>query len=448
MKNDTRLAWCLSAVVVLCLASPRLGMAQPPGPPPPPPPPLPGGPLFLPGPVKVFIDCSAYRECDFEYFRTTLTFVDHVRDREVADVHVLITGQNTGAGSSLATLTFFGRGPFNGVRDVLTYAPPPNAAGDVVRAGLVRVLKVGLTRYVSHSPAGEHLQISVAGTGAPSTQKRQHDPWNYWVLRLSVNGNLGGESLSKNSSYRGNASATRTTDAWKISFGTSASYRENTYDFGDGEIYKSVSRNSGVNALAVKSLSPHWSIGGRASLNSSTYLNQRRSLHVAPALEYNVFPYGESTRRLLTAQYTIGMTSYRYRETTLYDKDAENVGVHSLALGVSARQPWGQVNASVDMSQYLSMMSRYRVESWGGVNLKVGKGLSLNVGGGASWIRDQIYLPRGAATRDEVLVRQRQLATSYNYSVYFGLSYTFGSIYNNIVNPRFGGGGGMSVMYY
>lgn len=447
MKNDTGRAWCLSAMAVLLLMVPRLGLAQPP--PPPPPPPNTVGTLSLPGPVKVFIDCSGYWDCDSEYFRTTLTFVDHVRDREVADVHVLITGQSTGAGSSQATLTFFGRGPFNGVRDVLIYTPPPNAANDVVRAGLVRVLKVGLTRYVSHSSAGEQLVVSVTGAGAPPSQQRKHDPWNYWVLRLAVNGNLSGESLSKSSSYRGNASAIRTTDAWKISFSTSASYRESAYDFGDGDTYKSISRNAGANALVVKSLTPHWSIGGRASLNSSTYLNQRRTLHVAPAVEYNVFPYDESTRRLLTAQYTIGMTSYRYRETTLYDKDAENVGVHTLVLGVSARQPWGQVNASVDMSQYLSFMDRYRVESWGGVNLKVGKGLSLNVGGGASWIRDQIYLPKGAATRDEVLVRQRQLATSYDYSVYFGLSYTFGSIYNNIVNPRFGSGsGGMTVMYY
>jgi hypothetical protein len=122
------------------------------------------------------------------------------------------------------------------------------------------------------------------------------------------------------------------------------------------------------------------------------------------------------------------------------------VGLHTLALGVSARQPWGQVNVSVDLSQYFTLESKYRAESWGSVNLKVGKGLSLRVGGGGSFIRDQISLPKGEATRDEVLVRQRQLATSYDYSVFFGLSYTFGSIYNNIVNPRFGNGSG--GMYY
>jgi len=36
-------------------------------------------------------------------------------------------------------------------------------------------------------------------------------------------------------------------------------------------------------------------------------------------------------------------------------------------------------------------------------------------------------------------VRQRQLRTSYRYYLAVGISYTFGSIYNNVVNPRFSG---------
>ena len=274
------------------------------GSPPPPPNPV-TGPLALPAPVKVFIDCSGYWDCDSEDFRTTLTFVDHVRDRQVADVHILITGQTTGSGGTEATLTFFGRGPFNGVNDVLTYPSPPNAASDVVRAGLVKALKLGLTRYVSHSPAAKNLQINVAAAAQTAAQAPTKDPWNHWVMRLSVNGNLGGESLAKNSSYYGDASANRTTDAWKINCSASASYRQSRYDFGDGEIYNTISRSTGISTLAVRSLGPHWSFGGRASLSSSTYSNLSSSVNVAPAIEYDVFPYTESTRRLLTLHYSV-----------------------------------------------------------------------------------------------------------------------------------------------
>jgi hypothetical protein len=55
------------------------------------------------------------------------------------------------------------------------------------------------------------------------------------------------------------------------------------------------------------------------------------------------------------------------------------------------------------------------------------------------YIRDQIGLRREEATSEEGLVNQRQLATSYRYFIFFGVSYTFGSIFSPIVNPRFGG---------
>jgi len=45
----------------------------------------------------------------------------------------------------------------------------------------------------------------------------------------------------------------------------------------------------------------------------------------------------------------------------------------------------------------------------------------------------------GSATEEEILLEQRQLATQYDYFLSLGLRYTFGSIYSNVVNPRFGG---------
>jgi hypothetical protein len=80
-----------------------------------------------------------------------------------------------------------------------------------------------------------------------------------------------------------------------------------------------------------------------------------------------------------------------------------------------------------------------------GLNLRLFRGLSLNVNGFYSRIHDQLNLPRGEATDDEILLRRIQLATDYQYFTSFGITYTFGSIYSNIVNPRMQGstGGGM-----
>jgi hypothetical protein len=75
-------------------------------------------------------------------------------------------------------------------------------------------------------------------------------------------------------------------------------------------------------------------------------------------------------------------------------------------------------------------------------DVRLFRGLSLNLFGYVSLLRDQLYPAKGGATDEEVLLRRRQLATSYQYFVGAGMSYTFGSIFSNVVNPRFGSAAG------
>jgi hypothetical protein len=70
------------------------------------------------------------------------------------------------------------------------------------------------------------------------------------------------------------------------------------------------------------------------------------------------------------------------------------------------------------------------------VYLRIVKGLSLRFSSGFELIHDQLYLAKGDASLEELLLQQRQLATTYEFSSSVGLSYTFGSIYNNVVNTR------------
>lgn len=75
------------------------------------------------------------------------------------------------------------------------------------------------------------------------------------------------------------------------------------------------------------------------------------------------------------------------------------------------------------------------------MNLRVFRGLELNVFGQAARIKDQLYLSKEGLSPEEILVRRRQLGTDFQYFASVGLSYRFGSIFNNVVNPRFEGGG-------
>ena len=414
----------------------------------------PGGPpqgLAAPPPVvmpdlgrrlKMFIDCNICGSVDFDYIRTNVTFVDHVRDRALADVHVLVTTQSTGSGGDEITLAFIGLGPFARANDELRFSTPPNTADDTIRKVFVEKLKLGLVRYVAHSSAAGAMTIGQAAParGAPVSAPAR-DPWNYWVMRVRFSGNANGEEQSKSTSLSGGVSANRVTEAWKTNLSADLSYRESKYDLGDGDWYKTITRSSSASGMVVKSLGPHWSAGGRASITSSTYNNQKRTINVAPAVEYDIYPYKDSTRRIMTLQYAVGVTSFAYRELTLYDRMSETLPNHNLTFNWANRQPWGQVSFQVIGSQYLSKLDKYRFEAGGGVDLRIGKGLSFSVSGWASFIRDQLSLPKGAASVEEILVRQRQLGTSYQYGVYFSISYTFGSIYNNVVNPRFGSSG-------
>jgi hypothetical protein len=392
-----------------------------------------------PAAIRVFLDCRG--GCDGNYIRTELNFVDHVTDREAADVHVLITNRGTGGGGVSFTLSFIGLGRFATIEDTSTYTTTQHDSADDVRKGLARALKVGLMRYVALTPLRDSMDV----TYRPSRERRRptmqagKDPWNFWVFRLRGNTDLSGEESSTSTRLSGNANASRVTEAWKFGIGTGINYRRNRYSFDDEDDYVSVSRDSSVSALAVKSIGTHWGAGARVSTSSSTYVNQARVYRAAPAIEYNVFPYADTTRRQLTFRYAVGVHHLRYNEVTIYDKLEETIAGQSLVVNLDMRQPWGQLGLQAEASQYVPDFDKHRLGLQGGMEVRIFKGLSLSVGADTSSIRDQIYLPAEGATPEEILLRQRQVATAYDYRFSVGLSYSFGSVYNNVVNSRLSG---------
>lgn len=423
---------------IVCLGCAGLVAAQPPPPQGPPPPPRPT--------IRLYVDCLT-SGCDSDYMRTEMTFIDHVRNRQDADVHVLITGRSTGSGGTEVTLKFIGQGPFQGVDDEIVFAMGQNDSEDVRRRDLVSMIKLGLARYAARTELGRRLQLAERKMPAgppPGAPRSGEDPWDYWLFRLSTSASMYGEQSSQSLSLYGSVGANRTTEAWKLSFSGSASHNENRYEFSDGSAYRSVRRNYSSSALIVKSLTDHWSAGLKASAGTDTYYNQAKRIKASPVIEYDVFPYAESTRRMLTIQYSLGYNYFDYQQTTLFGKDSESVASHGVQASADIKQRWGSISVGAQASQYLNDLSKYNVSVGGGTSLKLLKGLSFNVGGSTSWIRDQLYLPRGAASNEQVIARQRQLATSYSYSVYLSISYSFGSIYNNVVNPRMSSG----ITYY
>ena len=261
------------------------------------------------------------------------------------------------------------------------------------------------------------------------------------MFDLGFFGDLSGEESNNTTALSGFGLASRTTDAWKLQIGVDALYDLDRFNF-DDDVFTSISRSSAVTGLVVKSIGRQWAVGVGGSVVSSTFTNQRNSVRFAPTVEYNIYPYDESSRRQLTISYAVGMSALRYREPTIFGKTRETKPDGRFHVFAGAIQPWGTLDVSLEASHFIDEPRNYRVVGLGSVGYRLVQGLSLDVSGGASLIRDQIYLPRRGASDEEVLLRRRRLATNYDYQLSIGLTFTFGSIFDSVVNSRLSGSSG------
>ena len=388
--------------------------------------------------LRVFLDCD---DCDSDYVRREIEFIDYVRDRKEADLHILVTTQDTASGGEEWVFNFIGLGRFNGLNDELKYTSLQTSTDAEERAGYTRVLKLGLVRYVSSTPIAEKLQVVYKGEpgarDAPAAAGARSDPWNFWVFRIRAGGSFEGEEREKFHNYSGSFTGNRVTERWKVNTAVNLNFRENHFTLSDGEKLVDTSRAHQATALVVKSLGEHWAAAGRGRAASTTFLNQDRAFRAGAGVEYSFFPYRASATKELTAQLTFGVNRFDYIERTIYGKDSETVGDAQFILGFDLTQPWGNTDVTLETLAYLHDTSRHRLELDGEIDVRLFKGFALNLGGSISRVRDQIYLRAGDATDEEILLRRRQLATDYRYEFSVGFSYTFGSIFNNIVNTRF-----------
>lgn len=381
---------------------------------------------------RVFIDC---RRCDRDYFREHITYVNFVRDRKDADVHVLITQQRTGSGGVEYTFAFIGLRNYEGVDHTLVYASGPTDTWDEVRSAQLEVLERGLFPYLVETPLADYIYLDFKEKLKPTSVR---DPWKFWVFSLSLDGSLSGEESRSTRSLEVNFSANKITPDIKIRLGLSGEFDRRWYEY-EEETIISTSEEKNFSFMVVRSIDDHWSFGGWLEAESSTYSNLGLLSTVAPAVEYNFFPYSQSTRRQLRFLYRIGWNYARYIEETIFDKTSERLFNQSLTVTLEIREPWGSVSTSLEGSHYFHDFKKNRLELRGFLSFRVFRGFSFNIRGSYELIHDQIYLAKGEATIDEILLRRKELATGYEYRISVGIRYTFGSVYSNVVNPRFGG---------
>lgn len=385
---------------------------------------------------NVYLDCPYRDACDADYVRSNVPFVNYVRDQADADIYLRITRADTGGGREYV-IHFRGIPPFSDRDDTLTYFSPNTNTSDEERSGLVRYIRIGLLPFAMKTNAIQNLDILFTGAAdAESTVSEIDDPWNNWVFDAELGVGISGEESELNYEIEAGFAAERITEDWIIDLEAEVELDRREIELSAGT--RNVNRDSWeYDGFIAYSLTNHFSVGLFTEVGATKTGNLNLNVDASPAVELSVFPYHEFQERRWLFRYRITPSYRDYIQTTIFLKDSEYVTQQVLSTQLRYDQPWGRIDVQASASNFLQDWSSRRIEFRPSLNIRLTRGLSFNVFGEYRIISDQISLPGRDITDEERLLGERQQATSYDFRMSFGISYTFGSIYGNIVNPRF-----------
>ncbi|MFO8066306.1 MAG: hypothetical protein R6U11_01865 [Bacteroidales bacterium] len=382
--------------------------------------------------ISVFLDCNP---CDKDFIRNSIFFVNYVRDKELADVHIKITTQRSGISGENYIIFFSGNRRFEGIEHGITYWASGSSTIHEIREGLVERIKLGLGPFLADTDLAD--LFTVIYTDDDEIERVEFDdPWNHWVFQIYGGANFSMEKSHNAFNARYGVYADKVSDDWKIRLRPYFNYNVRNFMTED-TIISSRTRRDGFDGYAIMSLNQHWSVGLFSNMLSSTFHNMDFNVDVGPGFEYSIFPYKEATRRAITVAYKMGYSYNDYIEETIFGKLRENLFVQSIRASVSYQQTWGSVLAGLKGSHYFHDFNANRVEFFTTLNLRLFKGFSLSLSGNFDFVNDLVSIPKGDMSLEEVLLQQRRQATTYQAYGIIGLIYTFGSEQQNVVNTRF-----------
>ena len=380
--------------------------------------------------IKVFLNCN----CDSEFIKQNSLLFDYVRDRTLSDIEVFVFEISNASGGRKYSFDYKGKNDFKDLENQISVDIPKNKTSNEIREELLKTYKIGMVYFIQNTPFQRQMEVTFH-EGKTNLEELKNDTWKNWVFEVSGSFNLENEKSIREEQYNLGVEIDRVTDIWRVrsDFGTLRSIK---FFSGEEENYNSERKRNFFSGSIVRSLSDHFSTGIFGNYINDTFQNYKYFVNFSPALEYNFIPYTEVLTREVTVAYKLGYNFYEYVETTIYGFTIQKLFNQSLTLNLRYREKWGSIYSYLVASQFLDQPDQNRLTLNNYVNLRIVRGLSLRISGNFQLIRDQINLPKGEASIEDLLLRQRQISTNFQNRVSIGLSYTFGSIFNNIVNTR------------
>ena len=308
------------------------------------------------------------------------------------------------------------------------------------RDGLLKTLKMGLIPYlIGITKLSERLQIIYEedlNDYDLITKNPDDDPWNYWLFNIGGDLSFSKQELQSQKEFGSNFDLNRITE--KIKFKSDLDYNRVVQEFNDdGFVIFSRITLIDSDVDLVYSLGPKWSFGIFSGYTKSTYTNIDAQLKFNLGLEYNIFKWDKSDKKVFSLAYLLGYKYNDYIEETIFNRKYEDIYQHNLRLYFLKRQNWGNIEAIAGISSFLNDFSVNRLQFELEGSFRLSKIISLFGNINLESIHDQVFLSKSSLNTEDLLLMQRQLPTDFSLSVDFGIELTFGSIYNNVVNPRF-----------
>ena len=380
--------------------------------------------------IKVFLSCR----CDNDFIKQNTLVFDYVRDRTLSDIEVFVFEITNASGGRNYSFEYKGKNNFQNIENQISTDIPKNLTFSEAREQLLKTYKLGMVYFMQNTAFQNQLEVTFHDVETKSDELTT-DQWKNWVFEVSGSFNFENETSIKEEEYNLGLGVDRVTEMWRVrsDFGMRRSVK---FFSGDEENYSSERKRTFFSGSVVRSLSNHFSTGFFGYYLNDTFRNYRSFVNFSPALEYNFIPYTEVLTREVTLAYKVGYNFYKYFEKTIYGFLNQKMFNQSLTLNLRYREKWGSVYSYLVASQFLDQPDQNRLTLNNNINLRIVRGLSLRISGNFQLIRDQINLPSGEASIEDLLLRQRQISTDFQNRISLGLSYTFGSIFNNIVNTR------------
>ena len=380
--------------------------------------------------IKVFLSCR----CDNNFIKQNTLVFDHVRERTLSDIEVFVFEITNASGGRNYSFEYKGKNNFQNIENQISTDIPKNLTFSEAREQLLKTYKLGMVYFMQNTAFQNQLEVTFHDVETKSDELTT-DQWKNWVFEVSGSFNFENETSIKEEEYNLGMGVDRVTEMWRVrsDFGMRRSVK---FFSGDEENYSSERKRTFFSGSVVRSLSNHFSTGFFGYYLNDTFRNYRSFVNFSPALEYNFIPYTEVLTREVTLAYKVGYNFYEYFEKTIYGFLNQKMFNQSLTLNLRYREKWGSVYSYLVASQFLDQPDQNRFTLNSNINLRIVRGLSLRISGNFQLIRDQINLPSGEASIEDLLLRQRQISTDFQNRISLGLSYTFGSIFNNIVNTR------------